>query len=373
MIVCGVMTGTSCDGIDIAICDFKLHPDRFSYHQLYFEHFKFSNELQYQLKKLIDEQIIDLKTLSQLNIAYTIEIAEVISKAISNANLDNVDLIGLHGQTLWHNPTEEIFLGKSVSSTFQLGSGTFLAARLKTKVVYDFRTADIAFGGQGAPLVPVFDYYFLKSNEENIIALNIGGISNLTFVPAKCNKDQIIAFDCGPGNSLIDAASKNLFNCDFDNYGNLASQGSVVEEIMNELIQIEFIHQKPPKSTGKELFNEKLILKYFSKYDKFDILRTLTEFTAYAISTNIKLYTDEKAKIVVSGGGAYNPFLIQRLKEMLPKSKIISSLQVEILPQAKEAIAFAFLAFCRVNSINGNIPAATGAIAEVLLGSIAEV
>lgn len=373
MIVCGVMTGTSCDGIDIAICDFRLHPDRFSYHELYFEHFKFSNELQNKLKRLINEQIIDLKTLSQLHIAYTIEIAEAISNGILNSNLQKIDLIGLHGQTLWHNPTVEIFLGKSVSSTFQLGSGTFLAARLKTKVVYDFRTADIALGGQGAPLVPIFDYYFLKSNEENIIALNIGGISNLTFLPANCNKNQILAFDCGPGNSLIDAASKHLFNCDFDKNGNFASQGRIVDEIMNELKLIEYIHQKPPKSTGKELFNVKLISKYFSKYDKYDILRTLTEFTAYSIASNIKLYADEKAKIIVSGGGAYNSFLIQRLKEMLPQSKIISSLEIGILPQAKEAIAFAFLAFCRVNNIKGNIPAATGAIAEVLLGSIAEV
>jgi len=372
MIVCGVMTGTSCDGIDVAICNFELINDNFSYELIYFEQFNFSRELQFQLKKIISDQIVDLKTLSQLNVAYTIEIADAVYNALSSSNLTKVHLIGYHGQTLWHNPNQELFLGKNISSTYQLGNGTYLAARLKTKVIYDFRSADIALGGQGAPLVPIFDYHFLKSTEENVIALNIGGISNLTFLPANCDKHQVIAFDCGPGNSLIDAASKHLFNSDFDIDGRLASQGHIIDKILNELKQIEFIHQKPPKSTGKELFNEKLILKYLQNYDKYDILCSITEFTAYAIAENIKLYTNERAKIIVSGGGTYNGFLLQRLRNLLPNSKVISSLQAGILPEAKEAIAFAFLAFCRENKIYGNLPSVTGASSETLLGAIAE-
>ncbi len=371
MIICGVMTGTSLDGIDIAICEFNFFQNKFKFELIWHGHFCFFYELRDLLLEIISKKHIDLRTLSQLNIAYTNEIAIAIEDAKGKSGISNIEAVGLHGQTLWHNPEKEAFSGQSVASTFQLGSGAHLATILNTKVVYDYRTSDISLGGQGAPLVPFFDYHFLKSMNENVIALNIGGISNITFLPKNCSADEVIAFDCGPGNCLIDICAQKLFGVDYDDNGHLASQGGIIPEIFDKLTTINFIRQKPPKSTGKELFNISLIEKFFGKYSKYDIIRTVTEFTVYAIAENVILYADPVSKIVVSGGGAKNSFLLSSLKRQIEGSKITIIDEIGIPSSAKEAIAFAFLAYCRLLGIATNLPSVTGASEAISLGVIA--
>lgn len=372
MVICGVMTGTSLDGIDVAICEFNLIQNKIKFELFWNGHYFFSNQLRNLLLETVSNQHIDLKTLSQLNIAYTNEIAIAIVDAKKKSETNEIDAVGFHGQTLWHNPEKEKFSGQDIASTFQLGSGAHLATILNTKVVFDFRTADIALGGQGAPLVPFFDYNFLKSDAEDVIALNIGGISNITFLPKNCSADEVIAFDCGPGNCLIDICAQKLFGVDFDENGHLASQGEIVPEIFDELISIKYIKQKPPKSTGKELFNVNLIEQYFWNYSKHDIMRTVTEFTAYAIAENIKLYANPFSKIIVSGGGANNNFLISTLRKRLNCPAIIPIDDIGIPSSAKEAIAFAFLAYCKLLGIESNLPSVTGASKAISLGVVAE-
>lgn len=371
MIICGVMTGTSLDGIDIAICEFNTIQNRINFELIWNGHYLFSIQLRNLLLETVSNKHIDLITLSQLNIAYTNEIAFAIEDAKKKSNNSNIEAVGFHGQTLWHNPVKEKFCGQEVASTFQLGSGAHLATILNTKVVYDFRTADIALGGQGAPLVPFFDYYFLKSDYEDVIALNIGGISNITFIPKNCVKDQVIAFDCGPGNCLIDICAQELFGVNFDENGHLASNGKIVPEIIEELLLIQYIKQKPPKSTGKELFNINLIEKYFGNYSRNDIIRTVTEFTAYAITENIKLYANPLSKVIISGGGAKNSFLVSILSEKLHCSEITIIDKLGIPSCAKESIAFAFLAYCKLLGIETSLPSVTGASKGVSLGVIA--
>jgi anhydro-N-acetylmuramic acid kinase len=371
MIICGVMTGTSLDGIDIAICKFNSFQNKYNFELIWQGHFCFSNQLRSLLLDIISNKSTDLKTLSQLNIAYTNEIANAIEQAKIKSGISNIEAVGFHGQTLWHNPQKEAFCGQSVASTFQLGSGTHLSTVLNTKVVYDFRTSDIALGGQGAPLVPFFDYHFLKSDNENVIALNIGGISNITFLPKNCSADAVIAFDCGPGNCLIDICAQKLFGVDFDENGALASQGEIVPEIFDELITINFIRQKPPKSTGKELFNVSLTQKFFGKYSKYDIIRTVAEFTVYAIVENIRLYANPVDKIVVSGGGAKNSYILSALRKQIESSEIVIIDELGIPSGAKEAIAFAFLAYCKLLGIATNLPSVTGASKSISLGVVA--
>lgn len=374
MICVGVMTGTSLDGIDIAICDIGDNPSLSNdFELLCYETVPFSSELRAVLTELIIEQKISLKELSQLNAAFTDEIAEAIIKVLRKNDIEEIELVGCHGQTLWHNPTKEEFAGRNVSSTFQLFSGERLAARLSTMVVSDFRSADVALGGQGAPLVPIFDYFFLRSDSENVIALNIGGISNISYIPKSSKEDELIAFDVGPGNTLIDLACKFFYGKDYDKDGNYAIDGNIIPELFDKLKSIDFISQKPPKSTGRELFSKNLIDKYFSEeYNANDVLRTLTEFTVYCISENIRHFADESSRIIVSGGGANNRFMMDLLKLNLLKSEIVKSDDIGLPGDAKEAIAFAYLAWRRYMMLFGNLPNVTGATDKTLLGAISE-
>jgi len=374
MIVCGIMTGTSLDAIDIAICEFSTELIQTKCINLILhKQIDFSKELKYQLFKAITSGNIQLKDFSQLNFCFTYAISDAIKQTCleNNFPIEDIDLIGVHGQTLWHNPQKELFANRMISSTYQLFSGTALSALLNKPVVFDFRSADIALGGQAAPLVPIFDYYFFQSNSDDVIALNIGGISNITYIPQNANMNDINAFDVGSGNCLIDLAAKKLLNLDYDNNGDIAREGETILILFDELCKIEFIYQKPPKSSGRELFNEKLISDYIFNYKAEDIIRTLTEFTVHSISYNIRKFANEHSKIIASGGGCNNKFLMELLRYELKDANIINSNALNIPIDAKESIAFAFLAYLTYNQIPNNIPNATGANSQIVLGAIA--
>jgi anhydro-N-acetylmuramic acid kinase len=250
-----------------------------------------------------------------------------------------------------------------------------MAKWLQIPVVGNFREADTALGGHGAPLVPIFDYEFFRSKDENIICLNIGGISNITILPKNCSLIDLQAFDTGPGNVLIDNAMNILFDLTYDKSGAVAQTGTVSNELTNELKRNRFITQKPPKSTGREMFTldytKDLINKYSYMIQREDFITTFANFTAVSIAENIKLFSIPVERIICSGGGANNEYLMKSLKEMLPGCELVKSDVYNLPGDSKEAVCFAYLAYRALGGLPGNIPSVTGAEKETILGVVA--
>lgn len=369
-VIIGIMTGTSLDSVDTALCKFYQENGTYKFTLLHYNEYEINQEIRELIFRIINNQFT-IKELSQLNFYLAHLFAECSRKVCKeiNFNYDNVEAISIHGQTLWHNPTPELFADKYINSTLQLTSISALSALVQKDVVGDFRSADIALGGQGAPLVPIFDYHFLKNQNDNVVALNIGGIANITIMPKNCNIEELIAFDTGPGNMLIDIAMNKLFNKKFDKNGEIAKSGKIISDLLVELKKINFIYQNPPKSTGRELFNEQLLNSIIKPdYLDFDIIRTLTEFTANSISLNIEKYAPINSKVIVSGGGRKNSFLFQLLQEKLINYKVMNIDGIGINGDAKEAVCFAFLGYLNKISNFGNVKSITGAKNSIILG-----
>jgi len=363
----GLMTGTSMDGADLAIADFRFE-DNFLCNLLHFYSFDFPRGLKEKLKQIIHEPI-PISLLSEVNFELSKFYADCINNALQYSNISPESILaaGVHGQTLWHSAEKA---GKN-NHTYQLACGNVISALSRITTVTDFRSADIALGGTGAPLVPIFDYYFLQDSNTNSVVLNIGGISNITVIPQNAKRTDVIAFDCGPGNAMIDEAMVLLYNEQYDNSGNIASGGNVINEILNGLLELEYLKLSYPKSSGRELFNLKLLNQIdLNSYNKADIIRTLTEFSALCIANSINSFKFNSARIISSGGGVKNEFLISLLKKHLPHYQISNSDIYGIPAQAKEALAFAFLASLGLSKIPANIPSVTGASKETLLGCI---
>jgi len=371
-VVCGVMTGTSLDGVDVAIAKFKTQETKHQFVVLAYKTYEFPKKLKALLLEIL-EKPVEINKVSYLNFRlselYVHSIEELCN--ISVIPLFSIDAIGFHGQTLWHEPnTKE-------PSTLQLASGSALANLSGITTVSDFRSADVALGGQGAPLIPIFDYEFLRSEEKSRIALNIGGMSNITWLPAGCNKKDVIAFDTGPGNVWIDLAMMKYFGKPYDKDGSLGFTGSLHEEFFAKLRQIEYITQKYPKSTGRELFSigylNNILDNLSNLFNPKDIIYTLTYFTSWSISENIRMFFDEKAELIVSGGGSENKLLMHLLSLELHVPSIIKTDDLGIPSDAKEALCFAYLTWLTLGGNTGNLPKVTGASKEAILGSISVV
>ncbi len=366
----GIMTGTSVDAIDIAAASF----DGEGIDNIKSEEFAFTKELQNYLKSLTDD--ISIKALSQLNIRYTEEIAAAVNEFLNKNKIEKsiVKAIGFHGQTLWHQPDSELCLGEMTRSTYQLGSAIHLAILTGIDTVGDFRTADMAVGGQGAPLIPIFDYAFLSDKTTDTIVLNIGGIANITYLRASGSKDEVIAFDTGAGNCLIDLAMKKLFDKDYDKNGETGRNGTPNEAVLNSLMSEPYIDKPYPKSTGKELFNATFLAKHnvYSLSPK-DAISTLTHFTAKSIAHNISKLTDKHYILKIAGGGARNSYMVELISHYSPNAKIERPMLNGIdISDSREALLMAYLAYLRLEEQCGNMPTVTGATREVILGSLAK-
>jgi anhydro-N-acetylmuramic acid kinase len=376
-IFAGIMTGTSIDGIDVSISNFWQNElDEFQFELIAYYEYKFPKGIKELILKITLNDFT-IRELSQLNFL----LAEIYAKSLitlcidTGIELKSITGLGVHGQTLWHEPEKSEFLDYQISSTLQLVNIPALSVKLNGMTVFgDFRSSDIALGGQGAPLIPIFDYHFLKSKTNGVLALNIGGMANITFLPANCQKNQVIAFDTGPGNVLIDYVMNIIYGKDFDSDGNIAKSGKLISNIFENMKLEPFISKMPPKSTGRELFNDKFVKMHFvNNYKPEDIISTLTEFTAWSISENIKIYIQSKEnsefhKIIISGGGRKNSYLISRIKSYLQKYKIIQIDDIKINGDAKESICFGFLAYLNFLGLPANIPSVTGASQETILG-----
>lgn len=367
-LVCGVMTGTSLDGIDIAIGKFSIQAEQHKMEIIDFATFPIDNDLKSKLKKIINNEIKISEVSSinfQLSMLYNQKIRELSD--LRNIKIEEIDAISIHGQTVWHDPDG------IVPNTLQIASGSALSKLLGKVVISDFRSADVALRGQGAPLVPIFDFNFFRSTNNRVL-LNIGGMSNLTYLPAGAEESDVIAFDSGPGNVWIDGAMKYLFDLEFDENGFVASKGEIIPEFLAELKKIEYIKQKPPKSTGRELFNYDLMIKYIDKFSNYnnrnDIISTLTFFTAWSISYNLLEYCKLTDELIISGGGFMNKHLIELLSNELRGISIRSTDYFGIPSDAKEALCFAYLGWRTLGGLHSNIPSVTGATEKTILGSI---
>jgi anhydro-N-acetylmuramic acid kinase len=288
-------------------------------------------------------------------------LGELFADALKQADvpLDTIELIGSHGQTIFHESQPVDFLGRKIASTLQIGEAAVIAARTGIETIADFRPSDMAAGGNGAPLVPFLDYQLFKHPERCRVALNIGGIANITVIPSNASAEDVIAFDTGPGNMLMDALSPP-----FDRNGDGARAGRVDEALLNKLLEDPYYHQPPPKSCGREQYGAEFIER--TGID----LATATELTVRTVASSIARYP-QATEVIVSGGGAHNLYMMERLQASM-RPKLTTSAEFGIDVDAKEAILFAVLAYQTYHRRPGNIPSATGARKPVILGKVSQ-
>lgn len=369
------MSGTSLDGIDIVIAKIEGVFVDTVVEVIAFETVPYDALIRSKIIDAMDPKKCNPALICSLNF----ELAQSYSKAVHvvcekfGISLYDVDYIASHGQTIYHvNEDSE----QSVRSSLQLGDGSVLANLCHTTVVSNFRSADIAVGGEGAPLVPYADYILFRDKSVSRALHNIGGISNLTLIPANGMLDDLIAFDTGPGNMMIDYFARELFDLPYDNLGEIAKSGKPNRELLNELMSHPFLSKTPPKSTGREDFGKEyctFIMNKFKHLDKKDLLCTLTYFTAKSIS---KAYVDfifpdhYVDEIILSGGGAKNNFLMQLIQTYLQVTKVLMLSQKGMNESIKEALAFLILGNETLSLRPSNVTSATGAQRPVILGQV---
>jgi anhydro-N-acetylmuramic acid kinase len=386
MIVAGVMSGTSADGINVALLRIDERLTRRVRGRQRELHFKLLAHAEYPYPKEVRKTVLasmnalsaSAADLARLNFLLAELYAEAVIATERRYRL-KADLAGCHGQTLYHQGQAASFLGRQLAVTWQTGEGAVLAARLGVPVVSDFRPADMAAGGQGAPLVPFLDYLLYHDRRTGRVVQNIGGIANLTAIPAGASPDQVLAFDSGPGNMVIDALTERFFHTPYDRDGEIAASGTVLENVVNKFLRLPFFRRRPPKSAGREEFGEGFVRQFTEscgRSKKRDLIATATVLTAYSIADAVRNFVLEGShcyrELIVSGGGARNATLMAMLvNAMKPLGlEIRSSEEFGMPPEAKEAAAFALLAYQTWNRRPSNMPAATGAKRQVILGKI---
>lgn len=377
----GLLSGTSVDGIDAVIISISGSGKNTKLKVIDFETFRISDSVRKAILRNSQPDTAKVNEICELNSLLGKLFAQSAMKICRKNSLKTKDIsfIGSHGQTIYHIPQPQRPIEFRLKSTLQIGDPSIIAALSGIYTVGDFRTADTALGGDGAPLVPYLDHILFSSGSKNRLLLNIGGIANITILPKGCRKDNVRAFDTGPGNMLIDALSSKFYGKKFDKDGRFAAKGQVNSNLMHWLKQDEYYKRVPPKSTGREHYGEKFIksiLKESAGLSKHDIIRTASEFTAFTIWYNyVKFgkFNTQLNEIIVSGGGSKNPFIIKALSGYFKGVKISEINRYGINSDNKEAVLFAVLANECLLGVSANMPSVTGAKGEVILGKICPV
>jgi anhydro-N-acetylmuramic acid kinase len=324
---------------------------------------------------------ISTAELARLNWRLGVAYAEAVSTTLKRHAV-NLDLIGCHGQTLYHQPCAESYAGRRFGCTWQLGEAAVIAASAGVPVVSNFRPADMLAGGQGAPLVPLLDYVLFADRNRGRVLQNIGGIANLTAIPPRAKPDAVIAFDTGPGNMVIDALVQELFGKRFDRNGGFAARGLVLAPVLAESLGNPYFKLKPPRTTGREQFGREYAAKFLAACQRHsnrpeDALATATALTAETIARSYKTFARRgmrgcEVDYIVSGGGARNATLMAMLEARLEPMgcELAVSEDFGLPAEAKEAAAFALLAWQTWHHLPGNVPRATGAARPAILGQI---
>jgi anhydro-N-acetylmuramic acid kinase len=382
MLVLGLMSGTSADGIDVALARISGAPPHLKAKLLGHTSFSFSPALRKEILRVAEQQPISAGELSQLNFRLGHIYADAVLAACKRFKVapKRIGLVGNHGQTIFHQGQPLSYFGRPTSSTLQIGEGSVIAALTGITTVSDFRPADMALGGQGAPLVPYVDYLLYRHPKLGRVSLNLGGIANITVVPANAIPSQVFAFDTGPANMLIDALVQRFTHGRqrFDKDAGLAQSGRSTLALLNELMRDPYLKLAPPKSTGREYYGRTYVQKVLALGRRHhakpaDLIRAATIFTALSVVDALHRFVLHKHKIqqlIVSGGGARNPLILAQLSAALPDIEVAPSSHLGIPEDAKEAFAFALLAYETFHRRPANLPSATGARGPAILGKI---
>lgn len=384
MIVAGVMSGTSADGINVAFVSLKGRAFGTKIEVLAHSEYTFPSQVRREILAMMNANVAvaDLTRMGFL-------LAELYADAVNAIAKDNdvkPELIGCHGQTIYHQGQPLSYLGRKIACTLQIGDGSTLAARCGVPVVSDFRPADMACGGNGAPLVPFLDYTLFRHRKRGRIVQNIGGIANLSAIPAQATSEQVLAFDTGPGNMVIDQVMDRLFGKRFDRDGRTGGRGTPIQNVLSDLLKAPFFRKRAPKTAGREEFGKEFVadlIKRCAKARPEDIVATATALTARSIGNSVRSLVQMTTNAgghgqksyhdyIVSGGGAKNCTLMRMLEEELSPMGLQIRISDDLgLPSdAKEAAAFALLAYETWQHRPSNVPSATGASRPAILGKI---
>jgi len=382
MLVLGMMSGTSADGIDVALAHISGAPPRLKAKLLGHTSVKFPPVIRKEILRIAEQQPISAGELSQLNFRLGELFAGAALTACRHFKVSprRISLIGSHGQTIFHQGRAISYFGAPTASTLQIGEPSVIAARTGITTVGDFRPADIGLGGQSAPLVPYVDYLLYRHEKLGRVSLNLGGIANITVLPAAAKPKQVIAFDTGPANMLIDALVTHFTRGRqrFDENAHFASSGRRIPALLDELMKDPYLKLGPPKSTGREYYGRAYTKKLLALGRKHhakpnDLIRTATLFTALSVVDALNRFVLPRIKIhqlIVSGGGAHNPLILAQLSAALSNIEVLPSSRLGIPEDAKEAFAFALLAYETFHQRPANLPSATGARGPAILGKI---
>ena len=373
------MSGTSLDGVDAVLVRLDGSGTDLKMDVRAFIHMPYPQALRALLLENSEAEASSVRALSQLNVRLAHLYADAVQRVIAKAGLalEDVDVIGSHGQTVHHIPEAADCAGEAVTSTLQIGDPAVLANRLGVPVVGDFRVADMALGGQGAPLVPYLDFVYFASNTETRGLLNLGGIANLTVLPRGAAPEDVYAFDTGPSNMVIDALTQRFFDAPYDRGGALALQGHVQDDLLKELLEDPYYAQPPPKSTGRERYGAAFVDQLVARADvqatPEDLIATAATLTTESIYRSYQRLVEPHHPldvVIAAGGGTHNEWIMQRLAERFAPVPVRSIQDYGLDPDAKEALCFAVLAHEFLNGVPTNLPSVTGAQRATLLGKL---
>jgi len=374
--VAGLMSGTSADGIDVAIVDLAPNDRQLVGHATR----RYPAAVRSAVLRLCDQETSRVADICHYNFVLGHFFARALIETCRECNisLQSIDLIGSHGQTIYHMPMGRRYGRESVRSTLQIGEPSVIAEMTGITTVADFRPRDIACGGQGAPLVPFADYVLFRHPDHNRAVQNIGGISNVTWIPAAGRADDILAFDCGPGNMVIDAVvsiatrGKNRY----DRHGAIARRGRISDGLLRKSLKHPFFHHTPPKTTGREEFGLAYSRGFYDTglslgLEPADIVATATALTARTITESYQRFLPVMPdQVILCGGGVRNHTLVRMLADHMEGAELLITNDLGIDADAKEAVSFAILAWASIQGIANNVPSATGAVGPAILGKI---
>jgi anhydro-N-acetylmuramic acid kinase len=383
MRVLGMMSGTSADGIDAAIVRISGAPPDITAQFEAHHHVRFPPRLREALLRVANGVATSTAEISRLDFVLGEELAKAAIAACRTAGvpLNGVDLIGSHGQTVFHQGAAKRLVGAwRVASTLQIGQPAVIAERTGITTIADFRPSDIAAGGHGAPLVPFVDYLLYRDTLRGRVALNIGGIANVTVIPAAAAPSDVFAFDTGPGNMIVDAlvAGMTRGRLKYDRDARIALSGRTVPELLGRMMRDRYLRKRPPKTTGREQFGRAYVERLAAWGQRHhtapeDLVRTATIFTGLSIGDAFRRLILPRAKVdelIVAGGGAKNPLMMAQLAASVPGIEIVPSSRFGVPTEAKEAFAFAVLAYEAFHGRPNNLPSATGAKHPVVMGKL---
>ncbi len=366
----GLISGTSLDGCDAAL----VHIEGKTVKPVAFTTLPMPEKLRQRILDCcsLDKSNIGLTCSVNVEIGYWFAEAAKAVLALAGVSAKEVECIGSHGQTVYHIPVDE---NGWVASTLQIGEPAIIAYETGIPVVSSFRAMDMAAGGRGAPMVPYAEYLLYRSDKPRALQ-NLGGIGNVTGLPANCTLDQVFAFDTGPANMIINALAKHFYDLEFDDEGKIAATGKVNEALLKEWMDIPYVTAEPPKATGRELYGAQFVEAALAAHPGIapeDWLATATRYTAESIAVNYRKYVFPRCpaeEVILSGGGSHNKTMRRDLAMLLPECKIMIQEDLGWDSDSKEAVAFALLGHETMNGRPGNVPSATGAKSQMILGSI---